>query len=85
MYDSLLVCWSKHDVLANAIDVDTHGQLFVATDVERSDCVHLLLGALQWLDHDAQIPSMNHNCVQLFSFAHTLNRIQHAKLIHRQE
>ena len=29
------------------IDVDTHGPLFVATDAERSDCVHMLLGALQ--------------------------------------
>ena len=46
VYDSLLVRWSTH-VLANAIDVDIHGQLFVATDVERSDCVHLLLGPLQ--------------------------------------
>ena len=46
VYDSLLVRWSTH-VLANVIDVDTHGQLFVATDVERFDCVYLLLGALQ--------------------------------------
>ena len=42
--DSLLVRWLTH-VLANAIDVGIHGQLFVATDVELSDCVHLLLGA----------------------------------------
>ena len=41
-----LVRWSTN-VLANAIDVDIHGRLFAATDVERSDCVHLLLGALQ--------------------------------------
>ena len=41
--DSLLATY----VLVNAIDVDIHDQLFVATDVERSDCVHLLLGALQ--------------------------------------
>ena len=46
IYDSLLVRWLTH-VLANAIDVDGHGQLFAATDVERSDCVHRLLGALQ--------------------------------------
>ena len=32
---------------ANTPDADVHGQLFVATDAERSDCVHLLLGALQ--------------------------------------
>ena len=44
--DILLVRWSTH-VLANAIDVDIHGQLFVATDMERFDCVHLFLGALQ--------------------------------------
>ena len=47
MYDSLLVRWSKHNVLTNAIDVDIHGQLFVATDAERFVCVHLLLGALR--------------------------------------
>ena len=47
MHNSFLVRWSKHDVIANTIDVDIHGQLFVATDAERSDCVHLLLGALQ--------------------------------------
>ena len=45
--DSLLVRCSKHGVLANAIDVDNHGQLFVATDVGSFDSVHLLLGALQ--------------------------------------
>ena len=42
----LLVRWSTN-ALANAIDVDIHGQSFVATDVERSDYVHMLLGALQ--------------------------------------
>ena len=47
VYDSLLVRLPKYDVLANAIDVDIHGQLFVATNVEHFDCVHLLLGALQ--------------------------------------
>ena len=64
VYDSLLVRWSTH-VLANAIDVDIHGQLFVATDVERSDCVHLLLGALQRQENTspALTPSINHNCV----------------------
>ena len=46
VYDSLLVRWSTR-AHANAIDVDIHGQLFVATDMERFDCVHLLLGALQ--------------------------------------
>ena len=53
VYDRLLVRWSTY-VLANAIDVDIHGQLFAATDVERSGCVHRLLGALQ--------PSLNHKC-----------------------
>ena len=47
VYDSLLILWPKHVVLAHAIDVDIHGQLSVATNVERFDCVHLLLGALQ--------------------------------------
>ena len=56
--DSLLVRWSTH-VLANAIDVGTHGQLLVATDVEVSDCVHLLLGALQRLDYKSHISSLN--------------------------
>ena len=42
----LLVRWSTN-ALANAIDVDIHGQSFVATDVGHSDYVHLLLGALQ--------------------------------------
>ena len=46
MDDSPLVRWSTH-VLANAIDVDIHGPLFVATDAERSDSVHMLLGAFQ--------------------------------------
>ena len=46
MNERLLVRWSTL-VLANAIDVDIHGPLFVATDAERSDCVHILLGALQ--------------------------------------
>ena len=57
MDDSPLVRWSTH-VLANAIDVGTHGQLLVATDVEVSDCVHLL-GALQRLDHKSHISSLN--------------------------
>ena len=63
VHDSLLVRWSTH-VLANAIDVDIHGQLFVATGVERSDCVHLL-GALQRQENTspALTPSINHNCV----------------------
>ena len=34
-------------VFANAMMVGIHGQTFVATDVERSDCVHVLLGAWQ--------------------------------------
>ena len=46
VYESLLVRWSTH-VSANAIDLDIHGQSFVATDVERFDCVYLLLGSLQ--------------------------------------
>ena len=70
MYDSLLIHWSKHDVLANTIDVDIHGQLFVATDVERSDCVHLLLGALQRLGHKPRIPILNQHCVQPFPNTH---------------
>ena len=41
-----LVRWSTN-VLANAIDVDIHCQSFVAADVERSDYVHMLVGALQ--------------------------------------
>ena len=47
VHDSLFVRWSKHDILANAIDAGIHGPLFVATDVECFDCVHMLLGALQ--------------------------------------
>ena len=43
------------------------------TDVERSDCVYLLLDALQRLDHESHIPGLNHTCVQLFSFAQDLN------------
>ena len=42
----VLCCWLTH-VLPNVIDVDIHGQLFVATDTERSNHLHLLLGALR--------------------------------------
>ena len=46
----------------HAIDVGIHDQLFVATDIERFDCVHLLLGALQRLDHKSRFPSFNYDC-----------------------
>ena len=54
LYDSLLVRWLLTHVLANALDVDIHDQIFAATNAERFDCVYRLLAALQ--------PSLNRNC-----------------------
>ena len=41
--DTLFSRWATHVLVMNT---GIHGQLFVATDVERSNCV-LLIGALQ--------------------------------------
>ena len=58
-------------VPVNVINAGTYGQLFVATDVKSFDFVHLPLGALQRCDHKSHIPSLNHNCVQLFHLTQT--------------
>ena len=55
--DSQLVRWATH-VFANAMDVGTYGQLFVATGFELSDCVHLPVGALQRLDYKHTSPGL---------------------------
>ena len=55
------------------IPVQVNGQSFAATDVERSDFVHLLLGALQRLCHHSRIHIFNQNSVLSFCFAQTLN------------
>ena len=54
---SLFIPWPTH-VLANPVGM--RKQFFVATDAERSDCVHLHLGAWQRLRHKSEIPSLNH-------------------------
>ena len=51
--------------------VDIHGQLFVAADVERSDGVHLAIGALWRLDYDYKAQTA-HPRLQLFSFTQTV-------------
>ena len=44
---NLLVQWQTH-VLANLIkSTGARDPLFVATDADRSDCIHMALGALQ--------------------------------------
>ena len=47
----------------------------MTTDVERSDCVHISIGALQRLDHKAHTHSLYRTCVQLFSFAQIFSHI----------
>lgn len=53
--DRLLVRWLTH-VFANPIAAGAQDQLLAATDFERSNSVHMLLGALQRLDHKSNIP-----------------------------
>ena len=57
--DSLFFRWATH-VLVNAMNTGIHGQLFVATDVERSNFV-LPIGALQRLDYKSHIPGRAFN------------------------
>ena len=51
------VLWWAH-VRANAINICTvpvqvggHGPLFAATNIHRSDCVHMAIGFLQWWEN----------------------------------
>ena len=71
-YWSYLFVWADNlmaaHILVNAIDLDIHGPLFLATDFKRSNCVHLLLGALQRLDHESHISSPKHQWTNLFIF-----------------
>ena len=55
--------------------VGIHGQLFVAADVDHSDCVHLPIGALQRLDYKPHIPHIPRLACNCFSSTRTLKHI----------